>query len=134
MKKTLVLRHPIMVNNQEVRELTYDIEEVTGLMFTEAEARRKTAAGSRNVSNTPVAEVDFGLHLYLGFAAILSVNPQCDFTDLERIKGADVAEVMRIGRTFFTPSEKSEGNSSDAHTETTPDPSTPQLQTSKSDG
>lgn len=131
MKKTLILRHPIMVNNDEVKELTYDAEEITGLLFTEAEARRKMAAGSRNVSNSPVAEVDFGLHLYLGYAAVISINPQYDFTDMERIKGADVAEVMRIGRSFFTPSAVSEERSSGEPGETMPESSTPQSPNSK---
>ena len=130
MKKTLLLKHAIKVNNEDVRELTYDAEEITGLLFTEAEARRKVAAGSRNVSNSPVAEVDFGLHLYLGYAAVISINPQYDFTDLERIKGGDVAEVMRIGRSFFTKSAVSEGESSDEPGETTPESSTPPSQNS----
>ena len=55
----------------------------------------------KNLSVSAAAEFDFGLHLYLGYAAIVAVNPTYDFSDLERMKGADVVEVMAIGRKFY---------------------------------
>ena len=60
----------------------------------------------KNVSISAAAEFDFGLHLYLGYAAIIAVNPSYDFSDMERIKGRDVVEVMQIGRNFMLASDK----------------------------
>lgn len=59
----------------------------------------------KNLSVSAAAEFDFGLHLYLGYAAIVAVNPTYDFSDLERMKGADVVEVMALGRNFMLKSE-----------------------------
>ena len=66
------------------------------------------------------AELDYSLHLYMGYAAIIAVNPSYSFEDVERMKGRDVTEVMKIGRNFIIKSEKaSTEKSSDEHTETT---------------
>lgn len=86
----------------------------------------------KNVSISAAAEFDFGLHLYLGYAAIIAVNPSYDFSDMERIKGHDVVEVMQIGRNFMLASDKASPESdSDEHTETTPECTTPAPPTSK---
>jgi hypothetical protein len=42
----------------------------------------------------------------LGYAAIIAVNPKYDFSDLERIKGKEVMEVMKIGRNFIMKREE----------------------------
>ena len=79
----------------------------------------------------PAAEFDFALHLYLGYAAIIAVNPSYDFSDLERIKGADVVDVMAIGRNFMLKSEEtSTENDSDEHIEITPESTTQAPETS----
>lgn len=101
----LKLKNPVEIDGKKVSELIYDEEEITSILFAQAEAKRKTAAGIRNISVTPSAEFDFGLHLYLGFAAIIAVNPKIDWSDLERIKGRDVVNVMGIGRNFMLKSE-----------------------------
>ena len=81
---------------------------------------------------TAAAEFDFGLHLYLGFAAIIAVNPSYDFADLERIKGRDVVEVMAIGRNFMLKSDETSPESDSGEpTETTPESTTPARPTSK---
>ena len=86
----------------------------------------------KHVSISAAAEFDFGLHLYLGYAAIIAVNPSYDFSDMERIKGHDVVEVMQIGRNFMLASDKASPESdSDEHTETTPESTTQAPQTSK---
>lgn len=125
------LRNPIKVNGKTVTELTYDINEITAIGFIEAEAKRK-GAGSRSVSITPAVEFDFGLHLYLGFAAIIAVNPEIDWSDLERLHGHDVVEVTGIGRNFILKSEDTESQESEsgAASETTPESTTPASQTS----
>ena len=129
---TLKLKNPIKVNGQEVAEVTYDSNEIDGLLFATAESKRKAAAGMRNATITPAAEFDFGLHLYLGFAAIIAVNPQYDWSDVERIKGHDVVEVMGIGRNFMLASGQEQPESdSDEPTETTPESTTRARQSSK---
>lgn len=132
MKETLKLKNPVMIDGKEVSEVSYDSNEIDGILFATAESKRKAAAGMKNTSITPAAEFDFGLHLYLGFAAIVAVNPSYDFSDVERIKGHDVVEVMAIGRNFMLASDKEQPESdSDEPTETTPESTTPARQTSK---
>ena len=100
MNGTLTLKNPVMINGDKITEMKYDTNEIDGVLFATAEAKRKAAAGMKNLSVSAAAEFDFGLHLYLGYAAIVAVNPTYDFSDLERMKGADVVEVMAIGRNF----------------------------------
>ena len=57
-----------------------------------------------------------------------------DVSDLERISGPDVMELMRIGRNFTTArsAAQSEESGSESSSETTLEPSTPQ--SASSDG
>lgn len=129
---TLKLKNPIMIDGKEVTEVTYDANEIDGILFATAESKRKSAAGLKNTSISPAAEFDFGLHLYLGFAAIIAVNPSYDFSDVERIKGHDVVEVMAIGRNFMLASAQEQPeNDSDEPTEITPASTTQARQNSK---
>ena len=129
---TLVLKNPIKIDGKDVTEVTYDSNEIDGILFATAEAKKKASAGLKNTSIAPAAEFDFGLHLYLGFAAIIAVNPSYDFSDVERIKGKDVVKVMAIGRNFMLGSEKEQQVSdSDEPIETTPESTTQALPTSK---
>lgn len=131
-KGTLTLRKPIMIDGQSVGAVTYDSDEIDGILFATAESKRKAAAGMKNTSISPAAEFDFGLHLYLGFAAIVAANPSYDFSDVERIKGRDVVEVMAIGRNFILASEKEQTESDSGEpTETTPESTTPAQPNSK---
>ena len=122
MKKTLTLTNPIMIDGVSVSQLDYDTNEITPQLFAQAEAQKKTAAGLKNVAIVPAVEFDFSLHMYLGFAAILAVNPQMGFVDAERIHGGDMVEVMNIGRNFILKSEGSAESSSDDASETTAEP------------
>ena len=132
MKNILKLKNPVMINGETVTEMTYDSNEIDGILFATAESKRKTAAGLKNTTITPAAEFDFGLHLYLGFAAIIAVNPTYDFSDVERIKGHDIREVMSIGRNFMLASdEEPQESDSDEPIETTPESTTPAPQNSK---
>lgn len=129
---TLKLKNPIMINGEQITEVTYDSNEIDGVLFATAESKRKAAAGLKNTSITPAAEFDFALHLYLGFAAIVAVNPSYDFADVERIKGRDVVEVMAIGRNFMLVSgQGQQENDSDEPIETTPESTTPARPNSK---
>ena len=99
----LKLLHPIKINGKEVKELTYDANEITSEAFIAAEARKFRAAGRQGVT-AGALEMDYSMHRQLGFAAIVAVNPEIDYNDLSRLKGADVAAVVRIGRNFIMPS------------------------------
>lgn len=114
--ESIKLKNPIQINGKEVRELTYDANEITPAGFAEAEYRKSRANGSKGAPSSAAVELDYSLHLYLGFAAILAVNPTYDFNDLERIKGLDVMEVMKVGRNFIIASagESTDGASDDA--------------------
>ena len=130
--KTLKLKNPIMINGEKIAEVTYDANEIDGILFATAESKRKAAAGMKNTSISPAAEFDFGLHLYLGFAAIVAANPTYDFSDVERIKGRDVVEVMAVGRNFMLASEQEQQeNDSDEPIETTPESTTQAQPSSK---
>ena len=102
--ETLKLKNPIKIDGKEVTEVTYDSNEIDGVLFATAEAKRKSAGGIKDMAISPAAEFDFSLHLYLGFAAIIAVNPSYAFEDVARIKGRDTVEVMKIGRNFILAS------------------------------
>ena len=97
MKNKITLSNPLTINNKKRTELTYDANEITAQMFAEADSRKLTASGSKNGNAAGAAELDYGLHLYLGFEAIIAVNPEIDMSDLERVHGYDVMQIMRIG-------------------------------------
>ena len=136
MKNKIKLSNPLTINNKKRTELTYDANEITAQMFAEADSRKLTASGSKSGNAAGAAELDYGLHLYLGFEAIIAVNPEIDMSDLERVHGYDVMQSMRIGRDFISgrSEEPSSQNSSGEQSETTPEPSTPQSETSESEG
>ena len=122
-KNTLVLDNPITINGQEVKELTYDPQEITAEQFSLACA--KSAAIEKTKTFTlKMKENDYALHLYLGMMAIIAVNPHIDVTDLERIKGFDVLSLTNIGA-FFTlrrqavPSEESSSGEQSENTAST---------------
>lgn len=120
MKGELKLKNPVKINNVDVDTMTYDTEEITGDLFIQAEAKQKNACG-RNAPIVPAIELDYGLHLYMGFAAIIAVNSSYDFSDLERIKGEDLLNVMVIGRNFILRSESRPQNSTAKLPEDTPE-------------
>lgn len=125
MKETLNLEHAIKINGKSVKEVTYDADEITAGLFAEADVKKKQAAGIKNLSISPAVEFDFGLHLFLGFAAILAVNPEYSFEDLEAIHGKDLTSVMKVGRDFLLSSEEdSSPNSLEEQSETTVKPTT----------
>lgn len=130
--ESIKLKNPIEINGKKVAELTYDANEITPAGFAEAEYRKTRANGSKGAPSSAAVELDYSLHLYLGFAAILAVNPEYDFNDLERIKGADVMEVMKAGRNFIIASAgKSTDETSESASETMPESTTPEQPSSK---
>ena len=132
MLKTLKLSNPLLINGQQYTELEYDASEITATQFSEA--CMKASEMSKNSGNISfkLKENDYALHLYLGFMAIIAVNPSIDLKDLERIKGYDTLKVTDIGMLFiYRKSEGiSVGSDSEQPSETTPATSTPALEKS----
>ena len=124
MRNTIKLRNPIMIDGKSVSEITYDANEITAVLYAEAEAKKKVAAGMKNVNISPAVEFDFGLHLYIGMAAAIAVNPGYSFEDLERIKGADVMAFSNVGRDFLLNSDSSAESSSEEESAPTAEPTT----------
>ena len=134
MNGKIQLTNAIEINGKKVKTLSYDTDAITAAQFAEADARKMRASGSKGGNLSGAVELDYSFHLYLGFAAIVAVNPEIDFSDLERIKGYDVMEVMKVGRNFIMKrGEDSPADDSVEQSETTPEPSTPQSQNSKGD-
>jgi hypothetical protein len=129
MRDIIKLRNPILVNGEQVKEITVNTEEITGQLYAEADTRRRIAAGTKNVAIIPAVEFDFGLHLYIGFAAAIAANSKYTFEDLERIKGADLISFSEVGRNFLLKSEDVASSNSDERSETTPDTTTQAQQT-----
>lgn len=124
MNGIIKLKTPIKVNDKPLTELKYNTEEITGALFCEADAKRRMAAGTKNVAIAPAAEFDYGLHLFLGFAACIAVAPEIDFADLEKVSGNDVIDFMSVGRNFILKSEDSAPSNSDEPSENTVTPTT----------
>ena len=61
MNGTLTLKNPVMINGDKITEMKYDTNEIDGVLFATAEAKRKAAAGMKNLSVSAAAEFDFGL-------------------------------------------------------------------------
>lgn len=119
MRDTIKLKNPILIDNKPVSEITYDGNEITAVLYAQADAKKKVAAGMKNVNISPAVEFDFGLHLYMGFAAAIAVNPTYTFEDLERVKGRDVMAFAEVGRDFLLELDGSEESNSGEQSEPT---------------
>lgn len=125
----ITLKNPVLINGKQVTELNYDTNEITGVLFAEAEARKSSG---KTMSIVPASEFDTSLHIYLGYAAVIAADPSVDWSDLERVKGSDIVQFMRIGRNFMLGvSEKdSPAENSEEPTETSAEYITPAYQIS----
>lgn len=120
MIETIKLRNPIEINGKKVKELSYDLDLITPAAFAEANGKKSKSVGATNISGA-TAELDYTFHLYLAFAAIIAVDPEIDYADLERITGRDVGTLMQIGRGFFIELDDSAQSSSEEPSEITPE-------------
>ena len=102
MVETISLRAPVLIDGEQVRELTYDIDSITPDQFVEAEVLAANIAASIRKVSTKVVELDTGFHYYLGVMAVIAANPTYSVQDVERVKGPDVMKIMRVGRNFTT--------------------------------
>lgn len=132
MKKTVMLDFPIMINGEQVKEMSYDAAKITTEQFLQASMKSADLAKSQSF-NFKLKENDYALHMYLGFMAVIAENPHISLEDLERIQGADILKFSDIGMlfTYRKLGGISEENSSDEQLETTAATSTPAQQTSE---
>lgn len=108
----ITLSTPILIDDEEIREFTYDVSAVTNAEYLDAAARRKV-----DNSKPTVPINDMALLFAWGVQAILSANRDKNWTaeDFNRVKGADNWQIVQIGYSFFTGSGGEEPqNNSDA--------------------
>lgn len=96
--KKLPLSYPIKINGQEVNELTFDETEVTGVQLAAAERAYHRMMGN---DTSAMPSLDATFQMYLGFAAVLAINPQYSFEDLQNLKWSDCAALQQVGLRFF---------------------------------
>lgn len=95
----VTLSKGILVNGQEMKELTLDFDSVTTEDFCSAagEASVKAAeAGGVSVGS----EFDAGFHLAIALRAACRGTKGLDLLDVKRITGKDVLKLARAGRVF----------------------------------
>ena len=105
--KQIELTRPLLVNGQEIKVLTYDVDELTINHITKAEACKSKMGGSSAVS---IAQTDFPLHVCIGMQAVIVVNPHISEQDLMRLKGYDITQLAAVGTSFFVPQEQLQEN------------------------
>lgn len=102
MIETIVLRTPVLIDGEQVYTIDCDTDLVTSEQFIEAEILAANVATRLRKVSTKVVELDAGFHYYLGVMAILAANPTYAVQDVERIKGPDLLQIMKVGRNFMT--------------------------------
>ena len=128
-KNVIKLDHPIKVTGKEVSELSFDYFEITNDLYLEA-AMISSRVGS-TVNSAAVRELNEALIFCLGKAAIIAVNPQISWADLEQLKGLDLLKVSNVGRFFISGKrENSLQTHSGEQSEDTPSDSTQAPETS----
>lgn len=133
--KTLTLRQPLLINGVERTELQYNPLEITADLFLEA-CQRAAHSDKSNSTNLKFKENDYALHMYLGMGAVIAVNPEISFEDLERAKGFDMLSFQDIGWLFIlrTSGETSKESTYDVPLENTAEPFTQELKRSEAEG
>lgn len=117
MVESVELRKPVTIDDERVKELTYDIDGITSDQFIEAEILAANVATRLRKVSAKVVELDAGFHYYLGCMAIIAANPGYSVEDIERIEGPDVLKIMRIGRNFMTVDAEEDEDEDSASTD-----------------
>ena len=102
MIEKIELRAPVLIDDEQVREITYDFDKISTDQFIEADVLASSAATNKGRLSAKIPELDTSFHYYLGIMAIIAVNPSYSVQDIERIKGSDIMKVVKIGRNFMT--------------------------------
>lgn len=117
-KHIIKLENPIKVCGKERSELTYDYFEITNDLYLEA-AMRSSRIGN-TLNSATVRELNEALVFFLGKAAVIAVNSDVSWEDLEQIKGFDLLSIANVGRFFISRKpENSKENRSDEQSEVT---------------
>ena len=113
------LRKPLLVNGQELKELTYDIDELSINHITKAEGLKAKIGGKDIVGSITIAQADYALHMCIGMQAVMAVNPDISEEDLQRLKGYDLTKLANVGARFFIePVEQEQATSNELQEDT----------------
>ena len=108
------LPKPLLVNGEYLKELTYDIEELSINHITKAEGLKAKIGGKDIVGSITIAQADYALHICIGMQAIMAINPDISEEDLQRLKGFDITKLANIGARFFIePAEQEQSISNE---------------------
>ena len=97
----ITLSKPLLINGENRKELTYDIEELSINHITKAEGLKAKIGGKDIVGSITIAQADYALHICIGMYAVLAVNPDISEEDLQRLKGYDITKLANVGARFF---------------------------------
>lgn len=92
MAETLKLYKPITVDGNEMKELEYDFDNITGVAM---ESAKKMLIQNGIVSNN-MSEMDSSFH-----AAVFSIAAGIDYNDMQRLHGRDYMKAANLVRNFF---------------------------------
>lgn len=92
----LMLQKPIMINGNEVSELSYNLEEMSARDKAEA-----TKAFKKAGNMIMVQELDADYHLYLFAAAVKKVDSSIEVEDVLRMSAKDSVKAEAAVRDFF---------------------------------
>lgn len=121
MKGTIELKKAIMIDGNEVKSLTYDTSKITVDSYLKALSHATQKSGGITGVNI---KLDAGAHLVLGMYAVLAENPQYDITDIERVSGSDIIQLVDIGMAFTIGREEQMAEPSDKQSDPTQKPTT----------
>jgi hypothetical protein len=107
--EVLVLKNPIKINGEEVKEVKHDFESLSQKEMDEAERRM---CGNKQVP-VQIEEMNYTWHSYLFAAAAVKVNPETDISDYLRLTGTDAVKARKLGRNFILAAEDGEEENSD---------------------
>ena len=121
MKGKIELKKAIMIDGNEVNTLTYDTDKITVDSYLRALSHATKKSGAITGVNI---KLDAGAHLVLGMYAVLAENPQYDITDIERVTGYDIIQLVDIGMAFTIGREEQTTEPSEKQSDPMPKPTT----------
>lgn len=98
----LVLKKPILIDGEEVKEINYDLDDLTGNDIEHA--MNELAKKGIMVS---LVETDQRYH-----AMLFAIAAGIDYTDVGRLSGKDYHKATTAVRNFFLESEEQSGENS----------------------
>jgi hypothetical protein len=94
--EALKLRYPLLVNGENIRELNYNLEDLT------SEDMDKAAKFVKQTGDfASVIELDPNYHISIFRIAVTKQHPEITMLDLKRLKAKDHFEACKVVRNFF---------------------------------